>query len=153
MNLFFAEYDHVLSLEEQRKLTEATTEEVAIETYGLRSEDVLSLEEQMKLADTVAEEVAMEENAAYGLSAEDQLQAEQVTTETNLAYGLRSEDELQENPVEQVTESAHHFHSDPQQSQLPEDDSELGNGYRGRPVDTTGYANVLYRQSSYETSI
>ncbi len=50
----------------------------------------------------------MEENAAYGLSAEDQLQ---VTTETNLTFGLRSEHELQENPVEQVTDSAHHFNS------------------------------------------
>ncbi len=74
--------------------------------YGLGSEAVLSLEEQIKL--TEAEEVAMEENAAYWLSAEDQLHAEQVTTETNLAYGLRSEHELQENPVEQVTDSAHH---------------------------------------------
>ena len=93
----------------------------------------------------------MEENAAYGLSAKDQLPAEQ---ETNLAYGLRSEDELQENPVEQVTESAHHFNSDPQQSPLPAYESELRNGYRGlSPVDTTGYANVLDRQSSYETSI
>ncbi len=119
MLFFFAEYDHVLSLEEQRKLAESTTEEVAIETntaYGLRSEDVLSLKEQMKLA----EEVAMEENAAY---AEDQLQTEQVTMETNLADGLRSEDGLQQ---EQVTESALHFNSDPQQSPLPEDDSELG---------------------------
>ncbi len=127
MFFFFAEYDHVLSLEEQRKLAETTTEEVATETnaaYGLRSEDVLSLEELMNLA----EAVAMEKNSAYGLSAEDQLHAEQVTTETNLAYGLRSEDELQVNPVEQVTELAHHFHSDPQQSQLPEYDSELGNG-------------------------
>ena len=122
---FSAEYDHVFSLEEQRKLVEAATEEVTIETnaaYGLRSEDVLSLEEQTKLAKAVAEEVAMEENAAYGLIAEDQLQAEQVTTETNLAYGLRSEDELQENLAQQVNESAHHFHSDPL-----------------RPINTTGY--------------
>ncbi len=145
--LFSAEYDHVFSLEEQRKLAEAATEEVAIETntaYGLGSEAVLSLEEQIKLA----EEVAMEENAAYWLSAEDQLHAEQVTTETNLAYGLRSEHELQENPVEQVTDSAHHFNSDPQQSPLPEYES------RGmKPVDTTGYANVLHGRSSYETSV
>ncbi len=96
----------------------------------------------------------MEENAAYGLSAEDQLQAEQVTTETNLAYGLRSEHELQENPVEQVTNSAHYFNSEPQQSPLPEYESELGNENRGmRPVDTSGYANVLHRQSSHETSV
>ncbi len=46
---FSAEYDHVFSPEEQRKLAEAATEEVPIETnaaYGLRSEDVLFLEEQ-----------------------------------------------------------------------------------------------------------
>ncbi len=61
-------------LEEQRKLAEAATEEVPVETnaaYGLRSEDILSLEEQRELAEAVAEEVAMEENAAYGLSVED----------------------------------------------------------------------------------
>ena len=153
---FSAEYDHVFSLEEQRKLAEAATEDVAIETnaaYGLRSEDVLSLlEEQMKLADAVVEEVAMEENAAYGLSAEDQLQAEQVTTETNVAYGLQSE--IREIPAEQVTESVDHFNSDPQQSPLPDHDSEGYSDYRGlRPVDTTGYANVLHRRSSYETSV
>ncbi len=75
--------------------------------------------------------------------------------ETNLAYGLRSEHELQENPVEQVVESTHHLNSDPQQSpSLLEYDSELSNGYRDiRPVDTTGYADVLCRQSSYETSV
>ena len=64
----------------------------------------------MKLADAVAEEVAIEENAAYRLCAEDQLQAEQVTTDTSLAYGLRNE---HKNPAERVAESAHPFNSDP----------------------------------------
>ena len=76
----------------------------------MRSEDILSLEKQMKLADAVAEEVAIEENAAYRLCAEDQLQAEQVTTDTSLAYGLRNE---HKNPAERVAESAHPSNSDP----------------------------------------
>ncbi len=106
---------------------------------------VHSAEEQMILAEAVAEEVAIEKNAAYGLRTEDQLQAEQVTTETNLTYGIRREQELQENPVEQVTDSAHHFNSDPQ---LPEHDPEGYSDYR----DTTGYAQVLQRQSSHKTT-
>ncbi|XP_064385904.1 uncharacterized protein LOC135334578 isoform X3 [Halichondria panicea] len=95
-----------------------------------------------------SEEVAIETNAAYGLRNEDRLQAEQVTTETNLAYGIGRKQELQENPAEQVTDSAHHFDSDPQQSPLPEHDHEGYSDYR----DTTGYAKVLHRRSSHETS-
>ncbi len=121
----FAEYDHVLSLEEQRKLAEGATEEVSIETNG-----------------------------AYGLKSENQLQTKQVTTEVILAYGLSSEHVLQENPAEQVTESVDHFNSDRQQSPLPDHDSEGYSDYRGlRPVNATGYANVLHRRSSYETSV
>ena len=140
------DHDHVLSLEEQRKLAEAATDEVAMETnaaYRLGDEEhdhVLSLEE---LAEAVSEEVAMEENVSYGLRAEDQLQDEQKTMH---AFGLRSEHELQENPAKQVAELAHHFNSDPQRSQLLEYEAEPRNSYRGiRTVDTTGYANVLYR--------
>ncbi len=104
--LYFAEYDHVLSSEEPRKLAEASIEEVAIET-----------------------------NSAYGLTSEDQLQAEQVTTETNLVNGLQSE--IREIPTEQVTESVDHFNSD----------SEGYSDYRGlRPVNATGYADVLHRR-------
>ncbi len=58
----------------------------------------------MKLAEA---EVAMEENAAYGLGAEDQLQVEQVTIETN--HGA---EKWTRTAAEQVTES------------------ELRNGYR-----------------------
>ncbi len=81
---FSAEYDHVLSPEEQRKIAEAATEEVVIET-----------------------------NAVYGLRSEDQLQARQLTMETKLAYELRKESELPKNPTEQVTESDDYFNSDP----------------------------------------
>ncbi|XP_064386824.1 receptor tyrosine-protein kinase erbB-3-like isoform X3 [Halichondria panicea] len=94
---------------------------------------VHSAKEQKKLAETVAEDVAMEENAAYRISAEDQLQAEQVATETNFAYGLRNEI--------QVTD---HFNSDP-----PKHNHEGYSDYR----DPTGYAKILHRRSSHETSV
>ncbi len=76
----FAEYDHVLSHEEQRKIAEAATDEVVFETNAAY-------------------------DAAYGLRSEYQLQARQVTMETNLAYELRRESELPEIPAEKVSES------------------------------------------------
>ncbi len=60
---FSAEYDHVLSLEEQRKLAEAANEEVAIETNAANGKDQLQ-----------ARQVTMETNLAYGLRSESELQ-------------------------------------------------------------------------------
>ncbi len=57
------EYDHVLSLEEQSKLTEAATEMETNASYGLRDEDQLQ-----------AEQKTMETNLVYGLRSEHDLQ-------------------------------------------------------------------------------
>ncbi len=76
----------------------------------------------MKLAEA---EVAMEENAAYGLGAENQLQVEQVTIETN--HGA---EKWTRTAAEQVTES------------------ELRNGYRPQHCIYKSYNYCIYQSSA-----
>ncbi|XP_064397449.1 uncharacterized protein LOC135344191 isoform X2 [Halichondria panicea] len=68
--------------------------QVAITEKELEYDYVLSLEGQIKLSKASTEEVATETNASYGLRAEDQLQTEEVLVETTVAYGITKNLEL-----------------------------------------------------------